>query len=363
MDILHICSYYIGSWAYRGLIKGIGKTVKTNTVYVYTDNKSNSEYLNDENIVVSRCYPSISRYLFYWKHMLVVKDLSRKINLADYHLIHAHSLFSNGYIAYKAKLKYGIPYIVNVSNTDLNYFFKRLPFLRPLGNKILDYAYKIVFISNPYLEKTINDYVYNKEEIRSKSYVIPYCIDDFWIENTKIKYNFVLQEELRLIFIGQVDKNKNTETIIKACKLLIQRGFNVKFTIVGRIDKGMQQDGSDFVHYIPHSSKEELMILLRQSDIFIMPSRNETFGLVYPEAMSQGVPVIYTRGQGFDEHYADGEVGYSVDCNDPAEIADKVELIVSDYERISRACVARISDFRMENIARRYKNIYNNSDD
>lgn len=40
-----------------------------------------------------------------------------------------------------------------------------------------------------------------------------------------------------------------------------------------------------------------------------MPSHKETFGLVYAEAMSQGLPIIYTKNQGFDGQFPDGYVG------------------------------------------------------
>ena len=43
-----------------------------------------------------------------------------------------------------------------------------------------------------------------------------------------------------------------------------------------------------------------------------MPSRYETFGLVYGEAMSQGLPIIYSKGQGVDGYFKEGTVGYGV---------------------------------------------------
>ena len=39
-----------------------------------------------------------------------------------------------------------------------------------------------------------------------------------------------------------------------------------------------------------------------------MPSKYETFGLVYPEAMSRGIPIVYTKNQGFDKYFEDGEI-------------------------------------------------------
>jgi len=52
--------------------------------------------------------------------------------------------------------------------------------------------------------------------------------------------------------------------------------------------------------------------------------------------MSQGLPVIYTRGQGFDGQFSEGEVGYSVDPNSPDEIASKIKAVLGDYERLSK---------------------------
>ena len=60
--------------------------------------------------------------------------------------------------------------------------------------------------------------------------------------------------------------------------------------------------------------KEELIKLYRDSHIFTMPSITESFGLVYAEAMTQALPVVYTKGQGFDGQFPDGEVGYSVEA-------------------------------------------------
>ena len=58
-----------------------------------------------------------------------------------------------------------------------------------------------------------------------------------------------------------------------------------------------------------------------------MPSIHESFGRVYAEAMTQGVPVIYSKGQGFDGIYPDGHVGYSVPSRNPEYIAECIKNI------------------------------------
>ena len=89
-----------------------------------------------------------------------------------------------------------------------------------------------------------------------------------------------------------------------------------------------------------------------------MPSFTETFGLVYAEAMSQGLPVVYTRGQGFDGQFEEGFAGYSVNSNSPEEIADVIEKIIADYSTISANCISGALQFNWKEIAEKYYEIY-----
>ena len=90
-----------------------------------------------------------------------------------------------------------------------------------------------------------------------------------------------------------------------------------------------------------------------------MPSFSETFGLTYVEAMSQGVPVIFTKGQGFDGFFPDGHVGYRVDPGNPSMIADRIIDILGNYKQISGNCVVGSRRFSWEKIAQTYQSLYN----
>ena len=85
--------------------------------------------------------------------------------------------------------------------------------------------------------------------------------------------------------------------------------------------------------------------------------------MLYSEAMSQGLPVIYTRGQGFDGQFADGEVGYAVDCFDANEIADKVIDTVNNYEDVSKRCIKLCGEFDWDKLGKQYRDIYLNITD
>ena len=100
--------------------------------------------------------------------------------------------------------------------------------------------------------------------------------------------------------IGDIDKNKNIITTISAIEILLEKGCEIKLNVVGKIKDQKIFDKIkelEYVNYLGYVSKEELIKIYRKNDIFILPSIHETFGLVYAEAMSQGLPVIYTRGK------------------------------------------------------------------
>ena len=156
-------------------------------------------------------------------------------------------------------------------------------------------------------------------------------------------------------------RTKNIETTIKACKVLIKRGFSVDYTIVGEIiDTKYRKTitNCSFINYFPRCSKEEVVKYLRHSEIFIMPSIRETFGLVYAEAMSQGLPIIYSKGQGFDGQFENGKVGYSVNCYDYNDIADKIVELHDNYQLFSKRCVSLVEKFNWIPIASAYKKLY-----
>ena len=89
-----------------------------------------------------------------------------------------------------------------------------------------------------------------------------------------------------------------------------------------------------------------------------MPSHTETFGLVYLEAMTQGLPVIYTRGQGFDGQFKEGTIGFAVSDKSPEEIAEKVIAIMNNYEEISRNASALSSKYSWGEVADRFVDVY-----
>lgn len=360
---LQVCSYYMGTRLYQNLFDEFEKEGIEHDILYFASNTTRIDNPPD-NFIFSKAYNPIDRFIFSVKHRKVYNDIIKKINPNDYYLTHAHSLVSNGYISNRLKQDYGIPYIVAVRNTDLFTFFKVLPHSILLGRKIMNEAERVVFLSKAYRDLTINKYVAekDKENIMKKSLIIPNGVDDYYLENKRTEIKDI-SKPIKLIYVGRVDDlNKNVLTTIKACDLLIKKGNEIELTLVGRFESKIFKKiipKRDYIKYIGKTDKVGVREQLLKNNIFVMPSKRETFGLVYVEAMSQGLPVIYTKGQGFDTQFKEGEVGYHVQYNDAEEIAETILKIAKNYKKMSENAIKKSEEFNWEDISKIYIENYN----
>ncbi|WP_024621022.1 hypothetical protein [Metaclostridioides mangenotii] len=147
MKILHVCSYYITSKLYKNLVEKLEEEGFYNEVYIPINSQSfEHKYIGKKsdktNYIYSNCFNKIDRVSFNLKNNKIYSDLNKKVDLDSIDVVHAHSLFVNGYVAYKLKRDKNIDYIVAVRNTDVNTFFKKMIHLRKLGIDILKNAKK-----------------------------------------------------------------------------------------------------------------------------------------------------------------------------------------------------------------------------
>jgi glycosyltransferase involved in cell wall biosynthesis len=367
MSITHINSYFIASPLHSELVTAMDKAEVEQHVFVPVEttshmNKNIPTNLQHGEIHYTHCFNTLHRYLWPLKMLRIWQAFKKHVTKHPAKLIHAHTLIVNGLIAYWAHKKWGTPYFVTVRNADLNVFLKNLPFLKPLALKVLDHAARIITISPAYRDQQLHQYFHKKKhpEIYLKCEVMPNGIHDFWIENRHVKENS--QEVPTLIFSGRVDKNKNLKGLMDACELLTKGGFGLKLNILGdgpllAIFKNRAHGFA--VNFHGHvSDKIQMLHIMRESDLMVVPSFTESFGLVYPEAMSQGLPVIYTRGQGFDGHFPDGHVGFAVDPNSSNDIAEKIKMAFDDHERLSANAYEASLEFSWKNVATQLLALY-----
>ena len=371
MKVLHICSDFAKQSIYNQLVSRLDNKLSGQDIYIPVRTAAEvGQYQNKELNNTQYHYAIIlnkwDRFNYYGKIKKTTNFIDQTVSIKNVDIIHAHFLFSDGGIAYNLYKKYNIPYIVAVRNTDLNLFFKYFIHLRPFARKILQGATNIIFLSNAYKDTFLAKYVSNtdKPDFLKKIKVIPNGVEDYCLQNNvhlpKSKDNFTV------LYVGDFTTNKNILLTINAVSKLRLKGLDISFNIIGGGGEDEEkikqlETENEWIHLYPRTSnREELREIYRKSHVFCMPSRYETFGLVYIEALSQGLPIIYTIGQGVSGYFEDGKVGYGVKPNNVADIAEKIELIMNNFDSMSLNSPKFSQEFSWDSISKEYIDIFKN---
>lgn len=368
MKVLHICNNYLFSTVHKQIVEYTEKKGVHAEVFapIISDIGKRIEARNQDKVVC--CLKKTYRYIFYYKQYIIRKALLKCFELKDFEYIHAHSVFTDGCVALWIKKKYGIPYLVTVSNTDINHFFRYRIFLRKRGLKILREAKNIVFISESYKKTLFNNYTPTRliKAFNEKSCMIPFAVDEFWLRNCYTNKK-IITETIKLLFVGQICNNKGVDTIISAINELNKQGYKTVGTFIGEIidkriiDKNINNENKSNLIFKGKINKEELICFYRQNDIFILPSINETFGLVYAEALSQGLPIVYSKNQGFDCQFPEGYVGFHTNSGDTKELVQTIKRVIKQYQEIQERCCEASKKFNPDNMAKKYIELYSNA--
>ena len=364
MRVLHVNSYYAAGKFYKHLYERqleAGLEIAVYTPVSQGAVKRDFDY--GAYTVFSANHRRWQRLFFSWKHRTLWADLEQKLDLSAWDLCHAHSLFSNGYLAARFKQKTQKPFVVHVRSTDIDFFFARMRHLRHVGRQILAQADHLFFLSPASRDRLLENYIVKSERpaLLAKSSIVPNGLDPFWLAHPGEVRRRKQEDPLLLLYVGAVNRNKNISVTLEAMDLLGRQGLNVALTVVGPVEdtqifQRICQDPRVF--YIPPQPKEKLLDIYRSHDIFVMASLRETFGLVYAEALSQALPVLYSQGQGFDGQFAAGEVGYPVHPMGAETIAYRVKDILSDYTGFSARARQAASRFDWDLLAADIQTVY-----
>jgi glycosyltransferase involved in cell wall biosynthesis len=136
-----------------------------------------------------------------------------------------------------------------------------------------------------------------------------------------------------VISVGEINKNKNHITIVKAIKAL--NDTTIKYLIVGQ-----GQESDSLKDYIRNEGLEDRVILLGYrsdvsrllcgGDVFAFPSIREGLGLAAIEAMSVGLPIVSSRTSGIMEYMVDGVTGFTSDATDYRSFSESILRLRKD---------------------------------
>lgn len=375
--ILHVSNDYAGSTVYMNLVRELDNLGVVQTIYSPIRSKS----LVGKNLVdfksrTSRVIYSsilnwhIDRVFYPYKILKIFRDIQKKIDFSQIDFIHAHTWYSDGGVAYLLSRKYNIPFIVTVRSTDLDTFYKKLAYLRPFGRKVLERAKRIILISasSRYKLFAIRALQEAPKQLGGKVQIIPNGVDPYWIEHCKIHNSNQPFKDgfINLIYVGTFIKRKKLLEIQQAVILLNENtdGEKLHLQIVGAggdnevsVLELVEQWPEYFTYQGKVQDKQKLAKLYRSADIFVMPSLHETFGLVYVEAMSQGLPILYTANEGIDGFYSD-DIGEKVKQASVQEIAEKLSIMMNKLNSYKVPIIELKKNHDWSEIAKKYLSIY-----
>lgn len=364
MRVVHFCSYYIGSKVYKNLFSKLSEQGVNSDVFVPVRSSEHhkANFLDDDKVYIKYQQGlSILTRVFYLLKLIVVVMTGMKFlnsRKESGSVIHAHTLYADGIPAFICAKLFNKQLVVTLRNTDVNLGFKYFRHYKWLAKLALKFSKQIIFVS-PGHKLLFQNYFGHGFDNKLK--VIPNGIDDFFIGSTLS--HKVTAPATSAIYAGEVTKNKNISRAIQAFSQ-VNADKDWLFTVVGgsyseftNAYAKLDDNVKDKVHFVPRVPKEQLVELYDTASIFIMPSHKETFGLVYIEAISRCLPVVYSKGQGIDGYYSEGEVGYSCRADSVEDIASAIRKTLEKYPNgltFKRDNLAL--DYSWASIASLYKN-------
>lgn len=374
MNILYITQDYLDSKVHYNLCEHIcshKEVVEDLTVYCVARSKGvdiDQTYgERDFNICLYRFDGNLKRfkYDFAYKTRKKYGYLVQHEDCSRFDVTYAATLFTEGVLSYKLYKQFGIPYVVAVRGTDTNLYLKYMPHLWPMACKILKHASRVVLISDILQNALYGHWLLGGrlKSMKENCVVIPNGIDEIWHKNLAVKRNE--PSGRKLLYVGNFSENKNVSAVQQAVLKLKKDGYpDITLTLIGgggnKNDDVLavcksNQDSFKFLGRI--FDKKRLIEVMREHDAFVMVSHSETFGLVYVEALSQGLPIVYTKGQGIDGAIQK-KVGVAVNSHSVEEIADGIRMLFEKYGEFE-GIGEEINHFRWDCIGNTYLDIFN----
>nr|WP_321352418.1 glycosyltransferase family 4 protein [uncultured Methanoregula sp.] len=296
-------------------------------IHIVTSHDEGLPYLHRENgfdihrIAVTKI-PFFGLLFFWIKICFEIKKIKPDI-------VHTQS-FGSCLPAYVTKKILKIPYLVWGRGGDI---YQPSWFIQKTIKIFCNNANAIVALTENMREK-IN------EKCDKEIYVIPNGINlEYFYEidsDTK-----ALKKTKNIIFVGRLHSVKGVQYLITAMKQIHDEMPDVRLLLVGDGSERFflenltsifgLSDCVDFIGKVPH---EKIADYMNRSDIFVLPSISESFGMVNLEAMACGLPIVASRVGGIPDIVLDNVNGYLVEPKNSEAIAEKILLLLrNDQQR------------------------------
>ena len=273
--------------------------------------------------------PGVRGLMFKKNAKKALKNLLEKENID---IIHGHYLFPAGAAAVEVGKENNIKTYVTAHGSDMFELYKSQPLMRPTIKSVLKDADGVFAVSNALKHEIIVTGVVgiaNKTKISWNSV----DVDKFSLkENDSFKREYKLEGKPVVLFVGNLIKRKNVDSLLEA-KKIANSDYYLVIVGDGPLFKKLRKkvDDENIRDVIFTGSRDDVEDIIPSCDILILPSFSESFGLVLIEALACGKAVIGSDVGGISEIITD-DVGLLVNPNKISSIANAIDNLVNDND-------------------------------
>ncbi len=291
-----------------------------------------------------------------------VKILHKK---HQFDLIHAHVALPDGYAALKVGEILKLPVVTTIHGQDVQTVIHKSNQCREKVKFVIENSDATVFVSTKLLR--IKELELNTT--KDRSVVIHNGLPKLFSSSLSEKILKESQKCIQLVSISNLKRTKGLGFNLKALGELKREGYSFHYSIVGVGEElenlkkiVIDYDLIENVSFLGQLSRQEILNQLRRSAIFTMPSWQEGFGMVYLEAMSQGIPIIACKGEGIEDVVKDKVNGFLVEPKDVLGLKKILAQLMSDSQLRSRiGANAKLSvekDFTLCQVVTQLRELY-----
>ncbi|MFC2137335.1 glycosyltransferase family 4 protein [Bacteroidota bacterium] len=281
-------------------------------------------------------------------------------SMNDFDIIHAHDwlTYPAGIVAKQVS---GKPLIIHVHATEFDRSGENInQNVYDIEKKGMETADRIITVSNFTKNIVVNRYGIDPDKITT----VYNGVDFYNNDNGNKKPNTLYNDKI-VTFLGRVTFQKGPDYFVEAANKVLQKYQNVRFVMAGsgdmltRMIKRVAQLGiSNKFHFTGFLKGIEVDEMFRYSDVYVMPSVSEPFGISPLEAMRSNVPVIISKQSGVAEIL---NHAIKIDFWDIDAMADAMYGLLN-YEALSRFFVkygkGEVDNLKWDNAAHQVNKIY-----
>ena len=278
-----------------------------------------------------------------------IKQYVKRFGMPD--LVHAHFALPDGYFAYLISTIYHIPYFISFRKTDIG--FLNLPNECNAKKRMFEVLMNAscIIVHNASQQEILSKHGFN-------SILMAHGIEESFC---KPKESINNSKNITITTIGELIPQKQIDWVINAVKDY-KGGKTITLKIAGEgpMRQKWESISSSSINFLGQIKHDRISELLQQSDIFALPSVNETFGLVFLEAAAHQNAVIATKGTGIWGHFLDDdEMLY---CNSYDSFCTELYRLIDDdnlRNHIAQKAYERASNcYTWDKIIEKYATLY-----